>query len=346
MSDLSQFTGSLGASMLARTPTPNVRSYAYRVVLAMLLSLVTTSGVGAVDIWISEVGAVGGGVGADDRLLTRCASLGSISDQELSVWVERSGSDPFDLSAIDLNIIADSAGIIEFTGVTVHNPTSGGGNRWERVDETVGLTPIHEMIGFGGFNLSSGAGIGSTGSGSDSLYDAAANAWLLATVTYNVSLTAGSGSTALYLEVGANGIAGVDSIGTPVDSSSITVLFGDELVSGLNASTDRDSHVGQASDGTIHAGTFAGDLDGDCQVGISDLNLVLFNWNSAPNGLPDSWINGRPGALELVGSNQLNEVLFSWGNNYPLPVSLIPEPSSLVLLGLGLLGLCNRSRPW
>jgi len=293
----------------------------------------------AVDIWLSEIGQVGAGVQVDDRLFSRCAAIDSVVNQEIYLWFQLDTSDPADLAAIDLNVISTDPSIIEFTGATVHNPVSASGNRWELVDEDVNLTTPSEMIGFGGFNLSSGTGLGASGIGSDSQYDSLADAWLTATLTYDIVLTSGSGSTDLFLEIGNNGISGEDALGVPVASSSIDVLFGDDTTS-LNAATDRETHVGQNSDGTIEAGDFDGDHNADCSVDLSDLNLVLFNWNQPETMLPPIWINNVPAFPTTVGLIELNAVLFNWGSSYPFVGSPAPEPSSvaMLLIALGFVG--------
>ncbi len=73
-----------------------------------------------------------------------------------------------------------------------------------------------------------------------------------------------------------------------------------------------------------------GDLDGDGFVGITDLNLVLSNWNqSAP--LPN--LRADPNGDGFVGIEDLNAVLSHWNAGTPpsIPAN-IPEPTSLALL--------------
>jgi len=69
------------------------------------------------------------------------------------------------------------------------------------------------------------------------------------------------------------------------------------LLSGLIGEPTDDHH------------TLAGDLDNDGFVGESDLNLVLFNWDS--DAIPAEWINHRPTPGSIVGAAQLNAVLFT-----------------------------------
>ncbi len=88
-----------------------------------------------------------------------------------------------------------------------------------------------------------------------------------------------------------------------------------------------------------------GDLDGDGFVGITDLNIVLSNWNqSVVFGLHRK---GDPSGDGFVGIDDLNEILGNWNAGSPPPVqpsSLIPEPAGLTLFGAAM-GMCLRGRP-
>ena len=312
------------------------------IVVITLGAVLTTGTTVAVEMWLSETGQVEAGVESGHRLFWRCAAIGSIAEQKIHLWAQLDGTDPTDLTAFDLNVISSDSAVIEFAEATVHNPVSANGDRWELVDEVVDQARSSEMIGFGGFNLSAGTGIGASGVSSDVQYDSMADAWLLATLTYNVVLEAGSTSTNLYLEIGSNGIGGEDSLGEAVASSSINVLFGDDHTP-LNGDTDRNSHAGQNSDGEIEVGTFDGDHDASCSVGLSDLNLVLFNWNQLETALPPDWINNVPSSPATVGLNELNAVLFNWGDGYPLLASPIPEPHSAIVAWMTFLGALHFS---
>ncbi len=89
-------------------------------------------------------------------------------------------------------------------------------------------------------------------------------------------------------------------------------------------------------------GVMAGDLDSGGFVGITDLNIVLSNWNhSIPPGNPSL---GDPSGDGFVGIADLNLVLGNWNTGSP-PTSdnSLPEPSALALLALGSACLIHRN---
>ncbi len=87
--------------------------------------------------------------------------------------------------------------------------------------------------------------------------------------------------------------------------------------------------------------TLQGDLDSDGFVGITDLNIVLSNWNqSVPPGDPSV---GDPSADGFVGIEDLNVVLGNWNAGTPPgDTANIPEPGAVALLGVGGLMLLRR----
>ena len=83
-----------------------------------------------------------------------------------------------------------------------------------------------------------------------------------------------------------------------------------------------------------------GDLDGDGFVGLSDLDIVLTNWNLAvPPGDPRADVSGNG----YVGLQDLDTVLQNWNAGMPpTDGAAIPEPASAPVLMLSVLGLMKR----
>jgi Electron transfer DM13 len=90
------------------------------------------------------------------------------------------------------------------------------------------------------------------------------------------------------------------------------------------------------------SGTFApiqGDLNGDGFVGISDLGIVLGNWNQdAPPADPLA----DPSGDGFVGIEDLNAILGNWNAGTPPSADAVPEPASAAILGC--LGVLLRHR--
>ena len=84
-----------------------------------------------------------------------------------------------------------------------------------------------------------------------------------------------------------------------------------------------------------------GDLDGDGFVGITDLNIVLGNWNT--NVTAGDSLLGDPSGDGFVGIEDLNAVLGNWNAGVP-PTYAVPEPASLMLFGLSGLLAVRRKR--
>ena len=83
-----------------------------------------------------------------------------------------------------------------------------------------------------------------------------------------------------------------------------------------------------------------GDLDGDGFVGITDLNIVLGAWNQS---VPPGNAAADPSGDGYIGIEDLNVVLGNWNTGAPPDSQVnIPEPASLIFLGLGLLSALKR----
>lgn len=84
-----------------------------------------------------------------------------------------------------------------------------------------------------------------------------------------------------------------------------------------------------------------GDLDNDGFVGITDLNIVLGNWNQ---NVPPGDSQADPSGDGFVGIEDLNVVLGNWNLGTPPGANAVPEPGALVLIGISGFSLCRRPR--
>ena len=115
---------------------------------------------------------------------------------------------------------------------------------------------------------------------------------------------------------GGDGVGGHTGTMGGVDLSAIT---GDQFV-------------------TISQG-LAGDLNGDGFVGLDDLDIILGAWNQ---NVPPADPAADPSGDGFVGLDDLDIVLNNWNAGTPPPPSIVPEPATLALIGLGALAMLRR----
>ena len=85
-----------------------------------------------------------------------------------------------------------------------------------------------------------------------------------------------------------------------------------------------------------------GDLNGDGFVGLADLDIVLGHWNATVTA--GDLLSGDPSGDGYVGLDDLDTVLGNWNAGTPPAGAVIPEPSTLVVLGFGGLALLRKPR--
>jgi len=131
------------------------------------------------------------------------------------------------------------------------------------------------------------------------------------------------------------------------DPDPLSLTFGQVLVGNLaDPSTVNFSALAGNQFVTITQGVtlLAGDFDGNGFVGIDDLNILLANWNTTVTA-GDLTVGDADGT-GFIGVDDLNILLANWnaGTLPTPPGTVIPEPASLALLGLGGIAMLRRRR--
>jgi len=197
----------------------------------------------AIEIWLSEVGAPGGGVTVESPQLLFSISE-PVESQQIYIWAR---PDPGEtLTAINLSLFPTDLQVIRFTGAEILNPVLGQVEfpppprdlvRFAYVPQPIVSQFDGAVRGIGGaifFNRDRvGAGLGPATTDLDPLYDREADAWLLASATYDVL---GPGTTHLFLQIGPRG--GIGQAGQRTNDAE--VVFGGGSDPPLNGNDDRE----------------------------------------------------------------------------------------------------------
>ena len=111
---------------------------------------------------------------------------------------------------------------------------------------------------------------------------------------------------------------------------------------GVGSSMIDDLRIGDSWESVTSTITppIPGDLDSDGFVGIDDLNIVLGAWNQ---NVPPANPLADPSGDGFVGIDDLNAVLGNWNAGAPPVGSTVPEPTSFLVLTIGMMALANRS---
>jgi hypothetical protein len=196
------------------------------------------------------------------------------------IWARPDAGQTF--AQISLDARSTDANVIDFTGVTVHNPSFGvdgqsGKNRqrYEFTQDSSSATPILPEVDpdalkrFQGFTFTESLALG-IGLGADSIalndpfYDEVANAFLIATVAFEA---VNPGATEVFLQIGANGI-NYDG----QTSSQTNVVFGAATDAPLNALTQRGQDSATA-ELVLQITNLPGDFNADLAVDAADLEI-------------------------------------------------------------------------
>jgi hypothetical protein len=288
-----------------------------------------------------------------------------------------------ELQDLSLNILASSTGL-DFvnSGISFYNPALTGmftqrfqydydatpaGSGWTTpantpsalTSATNGVTGADKITGLQAYSFATNtastyAGIGPTCVTGNlcvptSALPNAPPAWLLASISYQV--LAPSSDVKINLQIGPSGIN--HAVGAVTESSSQTLVKFGAGTTTFNASTQRGMYDSSAPDLTIQScSQTAGDYNGNCTVDAADYTV----WRDTLGSTTDLRANGDNTTVGSVGKIDAADYTV-WKNNFgtvaigsgagsgPLPAGTVPEPTSAVLLSIGLvITLFGRAR--
>ncbi len=145
-----------------------------------------------------------------------------------------------------------------------------------------------------------------------------------------------AGSLVVSLESGFE--PGVGDVIQIIDAGSVVGAFDDVTWPVMMGSVGLGLEY-QADAVLVRAG-LPGDLGNDSFVGLSDLDIVLTNWNQ--NVTAGVWLEGDPSGDGFVGLDDLDIILQNWNAGSP-PATTVPEPGSVFVLSLlALMPTCRR----
>jgi len=102
-----------------------------------------------------------------------------------------------------------------------------------------------------------------------------------------------------------------------------------------------DSVIGLGLNTNPAAGLYIGDVDRNGVVNINDFGGLSANYSTTTGG--KTWDQGDFNDDGFVNINDFGGLSSNYGKPAsPAPISAVPEPAGIALLGIALLGLCGR----
>jgi hypothetical protein len=162
-----------------------------------------------------------------------------------------------------------------------------------------------------------------------------------------IMLLGGSGKV---IQIGGSLTCDFDGDGG-CDGADIDALM-NEVAAGTNGATfdlngdglvddgDRDAWLAEAGPlNALSAAYLVGDANLDGTVGAGDLNALALTWQSDNH----NWTNGNFTGGSTNAAD-LNELALNWQQSVPTAAQSVPEPASMCLVLVALVGLAIRAR--
>jgi len=321
-------------------------------VFVTLLAVASSNGSAATSFWLSTTDSVMAAPSLGEVPLVTHRT--GVSEGEIHIWARPAENET--LANFSLNVRSDSPDVISFaTGfVEIYNPIliNSTSQRYQFVHDSEDCSPLitspcihttaEKLSGFQAFTITEpavGRGIGPATALIDPLYASARDAWLLATVKYNVLAP---GVSNLYLQIGRHGILNQGS--NPNSPADLDVVFGSDFSSPLSSNNNRECDVDcnsagpQTTDAVISVTSLPpsqwGDYNDDGNVDAADYT----NWRdklgdnvslgTSPDGVADGVIDKWD--YQFWKDNYDNSFGIGMGS-----ATVVPEPTSLGLMLVG-----------
>ncbi len=282
--------------------------------------------------------------------MTERMGMGINADPSHANWFFSPG--PTSGSWFSMNLDGDSGSDIRALEGDASNPPTGTGNIWREILEDDDVEPLLQSVNglLSGSQSAANPVTGQPFSAGWSTFQVEKSG---TTVTWRINANPESDSIFEDL-VSFDQSAAIVAHPDPLSSFNITGDSGSDFTSGsawfgygdFVNSVMAFGELGGIFDNiniSVTNASLLGDYNDDGFVGIEDLNLVLQNWNA--NVTPGNKLLGDGTGDGFVGIEDLNEILGNWNAGTPPPPgSIVPEPTTLALLGLGGVAMLRRRR--